>query len=172
MTRLGSSSKGQAASCTPKLKATERNIHCSSQPAQADNETQVPGTRKKPVFDLKASLTCPNYKRHEGKLNPWWRSKENNSLKECVSRVRFHRKTYKPSSPNQGGNRSKNERRGRERVRKPKATWLWLRSSNAMDLPSPVCFPIVNLRLYLQHDTNPVWWQGQHLGGGGRNGHL
>ncbi|XP_012369415.1 nucleolar and spindle-associated protein 1 [Octodon degus] len=92
------------------LSATKMNVRFSA--ATKDNEhkrsliitpfklttvgMQTPVSNKKPVFDLKASLSRPlNYEPHKGKLKPWGQSKENNSLNEHVSRVSFHKKTYK-----------------------------------------------------------------------------
>ncbi|XP_031227385.1 nucleolar and spindle-associated protein 1 [Mastomys coucha] len=97
VTAPGSASKGQAVLRTPKLKTTERNSTAVITPFKLMTETtQTPGSSKKPVFDLKASLSRPlNYKPHKGKLKPWGQAKENNSLNECISRVTFHRKTYK-----------------------------------------------------------------------------
>ncbi|XP_063139782.1 nucleolar and spindle-associated protein 1 isoform X4 [Rattus norvegicus] len=97
VTAPGSASKGQAVLKTPKLKTTERNSTAVITPFKLMTEaTQTPGSSKKPIFDLKASLSRPlNYKPHKGKLKPWGQAKENNSLNECVSRVTLHRKTYK-----------------------------------------------------------------------------
>lgn len=97
VTAPGSASKGQAVFRTPKSKATERTSIAVITPFKLMTEaTQTPSSSKKPVFDLKASLSRPlNYKPHKGKLKPWGQAKENNSLNERVSRVTFHRKTYK-----------------------------------------------------------------------------
>lgn len=97
VTAPGSASKGQVVLGTPKIKTTERNSTAVITPFKLMTEaTQTPGSSKKPVFDLKASLSRPlNYKPHKGKLKPWGQAKETNSLNECVSRVTLHRKTYK-----------------------------------------------------------------------------
>lgn len=97
VTAPGSASKGQAVLGTPKIKTAERNSTAVITPFKLMTEaTQTPVSSKKPVFDLKASLSRPlNYKPHKGKLKPWGQAKKNNSLDECVSRVTLHRKTYK-----------------------------------------------------------------------------
>ncbi|XP_062965623.1 nucleolar and spindle-associated protein 1-like [Cynocephalus volans] len=97
VTISGSTPKGQAVLRTHKLKTTKGNSAAVISPFKLTTAaTQTPVSNKKPVFDLKASLSRPlNYEPHKGKLKPWGQSKENNSLNEHVNRVSFHKKTYK-----------------------------------------------------------------------------
>ncbi|XP_042798291.1 nucleolar and spindle-associated protein 1 isoform X4 [Panthera leo] len=97
VTMSGSTPKGQAVLQTCKLKTTKGNSASVVTPFKLTTEAaQTPVSNKKPIFDLKASLSRPlNYEPHKGKLKPWGQSKENNSLKEHVNRVSFHKKTYK-----------------------------------------------------------------------------
>ncbi|XP_052578762.1 nucleolar and spindle-associated protein 1 isoform X1 [Peromyscus californicus insignis] len=122
VTLPGSASKNQAVFRTPKLKTTERNSTTAVlTPFQWSAEAaQTPGSSKKPVFDLQASLSRPlNYKPHKGKLKPWGQSKENSSLNECVSRVSLHRKTYKqPHLHTREEQRKKHEQERKERKAK------------------------------------------------------
>ncbi|XP_023565554.1 nucleolar and spindle-associated protein 1-like isoform X2 [Octodon degus] len=90
--------KGQTVFGTPTLKTTKgKSAATVITPFKLTTVgMQTPVSNKKPVFDLKASLSRPlNYEPHKGKLKPWGQSKENNYLNEHVSRVSFHKKTYK-----------------------------------------------------------------------------
>ncbi|KAJ7344826.1 hypothetical protein JRQ81_000776 [Phrynocephalus forsythii] len=59
-------------------------------PSQVIPETKPPLSKKKPMFDLQASLSRPlNYQPHRGKLKPWGKSKENHQS------VCSHRRNYK-----------------------------------------------------------------------------
>ncbi|KAF3822114.1 hypothetical protein GH733_007488, partial [Mirounga leonina] len=116
----GSTPKGQAVLRTYKLKTTDGNSASVVTPLKLTTQaTQTSVSNKKPVFDLKASVSRPlNYEPHKGKLKPWGQSKENNSLKEHVNRVSFHKKTYKQpplqTREEQRNNMSKDERRRKQ----------------------------------------------------------
>ncbi|KAG8514553.1 Nucleolar and spindle-associated protein 1 [Galemys pyrenaicus] len=93
----GSTPKGQAVLGTHQLKSTRGDSAAVTTPFKWTSEAvQTPLSHRKPVFDLKASLSRPlNYEPHRGKLKPWGQSKENSSLNEHINRVSFHKKTYK-----------------------------------------------------------------------------
>ncbi|XP_014407770.1 nucleolar and spindle-associated protein 1 isoform X1 [Camelus ferus] len=93
----GSTPKGQTGLGTHKLKTTRGDSAAVITPFKLTAEAaQTPISHRKPVFDLKASLSRPlNYEPHKGKLKPWGQSKENSCLNERVNRVSFHKKTYK-----------------------------------------------------------------------------
>uniref|UniRef100_A0A2I3N1D6 Nucleolar and spindle associated protein 1 n=1 Tax=Papio anubis TaxID=9555 RepID=A0A2I3N1D6_PAPAN len=97
VTVSGGTPKGEAVLGTHKLKTTKRNSAAVITPFKLTTEaTQTPVSNKKPVFDLKASLSRPlNYEPHKGKLKPWGQSKENNYLNQHVNRINFYKKTYK-----------------------------------------------------------------------------
>ncbi|XP_045305936.1 nucleolar and spindle-associated protein 1 isoform X4 [Leopardus geoffroyi] len=121
VTMSGSTPKGQAVLQTCKLKTTKGNSASVVTPFKLTTEAaQTPVSNKKPVFDLKASLSRPlNYEPHKGKLKPWGQSKEKNSLKEHVNRVSFHRKTYKqPPLQTREEQRKQHEQKRKEKKAK------------------------------------------------------
>ncbi|XP_045392843.1 nucleolar and spindle-associated protein 1 isoform X2 [Lemur catta] len=122
VTTSGIASKGQAVRGTHNLKTTKENSAVAVIiPFKLTTEAmQTPVSNKKPVFDLKASLSRPlNYEPHKGKLKPWGQSKENNSLNEHINRVDFHKKTYKqPRLQTREEQRKKHEQERKEKKAK------------------------------------------------------
>uniref|UniRef100_A0A2K5PCD2 Nucleolar and spindle-associated protein 1 n=1 Tax=Cebus imitator TaxID=2715852 RepID=A0A2K5PCD2_CEBIM len=82
---------------TPKGETNKRNSAAVITPFKLTTEAmQTSFSNKRPVFDLKGSLSRPlNYEPHKGKLKPWGQSKENNDLNGHVNRINFHKETYK-----------------------------------------------------------------------------
>ncbi|KAM7156521.1 nucleolar and spindle-associated protein 1 isoform 1-T1 [Molossus nigricans] len=117
----GNTPKGQPVLGTNKLKTTKRDSATVITPFKLTSEAaQTPVSNRRPVFDLKASLSRPlNYEPHKGKLKPWGQSKENKSLNEHVSRVSFHKKTYKqPRLQTREEKRKKHEQERKEKKAK------------------------------------------------------
>ncbi|XP_048187776.1 nucleolar and spindle-associated protein 1 isoform X3 [Perognathus longimembris pacificus] len=114
----GINPKSQAMLGTPKLKNTKENSASVITPFKLTTmAVKTPVSDKKPVFDLKASLSRPlNYEPHKGKLKPWGQSKENNSLSERASRVSLYKKSYKqPPLQTREEQRKKQEQERKEK---------------------------------------------------------
>ncbi|XP_077935645.1 nucleolar and spindle-associated protein 1 isoform X1 [Halichoerus grypus] len=115
------------------LSATKMNVRFSA--ATKDNEhkrslTKTPA-RKSPHVTIPGNtpegqavlgtdkLKTTNGNSASGKLKPWGQSKENNSLKEHVNRVSFHKKTYKqPPLQTREEQRKQHEQRRKEKKAK------------------------------------------------------
>ncbi|XP_054421099.1 nucleolar and spindle-associated protein 1 isoform X2 [Pteronotus mesoamericanus] len=121
VTISGDTPKGQALLETNKLKTIKRDSAPVFTPFKLSaGAAQTPVSNRKPVFDLKASLSRPlNYEPHKGKLKPWGQSKENKSLNENLNRVSFHKKTYKqPRLQTREEQRKKHEQERKEKKAK------------------------------------------------------
>uniref|UniRef100_M3XSL4 Nucleolar and spindle associated protein 1 n=1 Tax=Mustela putorius furo TaxID=9669 RepID=M3XSL4_MUSPF len=118
VTISGNTPKGQAVIGIYKIKTTTGNSASVVTSLKLTTQAQTPVSSKKPVFDLKASLSRPlNYEAHKGKLKPWGQSKENNSLKEHVN-VSFHKKTYKqPPLQTREEQRKQHEQRRKKKAK-------------------------------------------------------
>ncbi|XP_027442099.1 nucleolar and spindle-associated protein 1-like isoform X2 [Zalophus californianus] len=106
--------------------ATKDNEHKRSltkTPARKSPHVILPGSTPKGQAVLgtdKLKTTNGNsVSPHKGKLKPWGQSKENNSLKEHVNRVSFHKKTYQqPPLQTKEEQRKQHEQRRKEKKAK------------------------------------------------------
>ncbi|XP_004400470.1 PREDICTED: nucleolar and spindle-associated protein 1 isoform X6 [Odobenus rosmarus divergens] len=103
--------------------ATKDNEHKRSltkTPARKSPHVIIPGSTPKGQAVLGTDkLKTTNGNSVSGKLKPWGQSKENNSLKEHVNRVSFHKKTYKqPPLQTREEQRKQHEQRRKEKKAK------------------------------------------------------
>uniref|UniRef100_A0A8D0DPT6 Nucleolar and spindle associated protein 1 n=1 Tax=Salvator merianae TaxID=96440 RepID=A0A8D0DPT6_SALMN len=106
-TVIGKDSKGSAVLC--QLQKTPTNSAVTPFKFIAQNPGSM--SKKKPVFDLQASLSKTlNYQPHKGKLKPWGKSKDN------LQNVCSHKKAYK--QPHLQTREERRERQVQERKKR------------------------------------------------------